>query len=145
MRPVWLYLVMLCALPVCLSACTDNVPNSATDLEASSSGNAASGDGPSRKMPALPQKITPQAFAPGLADDAAHPADRSPSGKVLQNDPSAPITTPLCGRALQEANQSAARVFAGSVTLSSSCPRNACFDPLTGTFIAADGQRSICR
>lgn len=86
-------------------------------------------------------KIPPQDFAPGLAAGA----EPLPAISAVQNDPSAPANTPLCGVALQEANHAANAVYPQPKALPSSCPRNACFDALTGTFIAADGQRSVCR
>ncbi|QDH17453.1 hypothetical protein [Swingsia samuiensis] len=86
-------------------------------------------------------KIPVQNFAPGLADEVATTAPQQPL-----NDPSAPLTTPLCGTALHEVNQVGAIIYPqGLATTTSSCAQNACFEPLTGTFIAADGNRSVCR
>ncbi|QDH25350.1 hypothetical protein D5366_09150 [Neokomagataea tanensis] len=91
--------------------------------------------------PATQQKIPPQDFAPGMVTGS----EPLPDANTVQNDPSAPVTTPLCGTAAKESNQAAAIVYPQPKALPSSCPRNACFDPLTGTFIAATGQRSVCR
>lgn len=120
MRPFWLSLVVLPLLAAC------------AEQPAAPAQTAA-------QAPA--QKIPPQDFAPGLAEEAPHTGQ-----KVLLNDPSAPTNTPLCGTALHEANQAGAAVYAqGLASTASSCPQNACFEPLTGTFIAADGNKSVCR
>ncbi|AQS90055.1 hypothetical protein A0U94_02730 [Gluconobacter albidus] len=90
--------------------------------------------------PASQAKIPPQDFAPGLAEEA--PEDGK---KKLFNDPSAPLNTPLCGTALQEQARAGAALYPQSLASTSSCPRNACFQPLTGTYIAATGAQSVCR
>ncbi|EHH69118.1 hypothetical protein GMO_04250 [Gluconobacter morbifer G707] len=87
-------------------------------------------------------KIPPQDFAPGLADET--PVEGN-GKKQLFNDPSAPLNTPLCGSALQEAAQAGAAIYPQGLATPSNCPRNACFEPLTGTYIAATGNRSVCR
>lgn len=86
-------------------------------------------------------KIPPQDFAPGLAAPEPPPAN----GAQLTNDPSAPLDTPLCGSALREAAQAGSAIYDSALVSGSACTRNACFEPLTGTFIAADGSRSVCR
>ncbi|MFT8989788.1 MAG: hypothetical protein ABF959_05635 [Gluconobacter albidus] len=90
--------------------------------------------------PASQTRIPPQDFAPGLAEEA--PEDGK---KKLFNDPSAPLNTPLCGTALQEQARAGAALYPQSLASTSSCPRNACFQPLTGTYIAATGAQSVCR
>ena len=64
---------------------------------------------------------------------------------VLVNDPSAPADTPLCGHAAREANAIGATIHPDITPLRSSCAANACFDPQTGTYIGADGNRHVCR
>ncbi|MBS1064649.1 hypothetical protein [Gluconobacter kondonii] len=119
MRSFWLSLV---ALPL-LAACAEQ-PTA-----------------PARPAAAATQaRIPPQDFAPGLAEEA--PEDGK---KKLFNDPSAPLNTPLCGSALQEQAQAGAALYPQSLASTSSCPRNACFQPLTGTYIAANGAQSVCR
>lgn len=91
---------------------------------------------------------------------AEHPAIQSfagaPSGggggdvsysaqQTKTNLPSAPVDTPLCGSALHEQASTGAEVYGRSLATGSSCTRNACFQPLTGTFIAQDGNNSVCR
>ncbi|WP_229707258.1 hypothetical protein [Bombella mellum] len=89
---------------------------------------------------------------------AQHPAIQSfagaPSGggsdgaysqQTKTNLPSAPVDTPLCGTALHEQAATGAGVYGSSLATGSSCTRNACFQPLTGTFIAQDGSNSVCR
>ncbi|MQR98905.1 hypothetical protein [Gluconobacter aidae] len=119
MRSFWLSLV---ALPI-LAACAQQ---------------------PARPVrtagPVTHAKIPPQDFAPGLVDET--PEDGK---KKLFNDPSAPLDTPLCGSALQEQARTGAAVYPQSLASTSSCPRNACFQPLTGTYIAATGAQSVCR
>lgn len=85
-------------------------------------------------------KIPSQDFAPGLAEETP-PANEA----QLTNDPSAPANTPLCGSAQQEANAAGTGIYSNGVASGGSCARNACFEPLTGTFIAATGRRSVCR
>ncbi|MFT8950860.1 MULTISPECIES: hypothetical protein [unclassified Gluconobacter] len=121
MRSFWLSLVVLPLLAAC------------AEQPSATSSHAA--------VQAPAQKIPPQDFAPGLAEEA--PAD---GHKVLLNDPSAPSNTPLCGTAQREANLAGSALYAqGLATTTSSCPQNACFEPLTGTFIAANGNKSVCR
>ncbi|RFD19392.1 hypothetical protein DY926_11600 [Komagataeibacter melaceti] len=90
---------------------------------------------------ATPGRIPPQGFAPGLTGEETAP----PSGIVLTNDPSAPADTPLCGHAAREANSLGAMVHPDITPTVSSCAANACFDAQTGTYIAADGSRRVCR
>ncbi|GAB6967532.1 hypothetical protein JCM25156A_15690 [Komagataeibacter kakiaceti JCM 25156] len=90
---------------------------------------------------AAPGRIPPQGFAPGLTGEEGAP----PSGIVLTNDPSAPADTPLCGHAAREANSIGAMVHPDITPVVSSCAANACFDAQTGTYIASDGSRRVCR
>lgn len=71
--------------------------------------------------------------------------DVAPSDRTKTNLPSAPVNTPLCGTALHEQARTGAGVYSRSLTVGNSCARNACFQPLTGTFIAQDGNNSVCR
>ncbi|GBQ37191.1 hypothetical protein CFR79_11495 [Komagataeibacter saccharivorans] len=89
----------------------------------------------------VPGRIPPQGFAPGLTGEEGAP----PPGVVLTNDPSAPADTPLCGHAVREANSIGATVHPDITPVVSSCAANACFDAQTGTYIAADGSRRVCR
>jgi len=119
MRSFWLSLVALPLLAACAELHT----------------------APARPAAATTQaRIPPQDFAPGLAEEA--PEDGK---KKLFNDPSAPLNTPLCGSALQEQAQAGAALYPQSLASTSSCPRNACFQPMTGTYIAATGAQSVCR
>ncbi|MBF0857644.1 hypothetical protein [Gluconobacter vitians] len=90
--------------------------------------------------PPTQARIPPQDFAPGLVEETSEDGK-----KKLFNDPSAPLNTPLCGAALQEQAQAAGAIYPQSLASTSSCPRNACFQPLTGTYIAATGAQSVCR
>lgn len=83
---------------------------------------------------ATPVALPPPAVA---ATGAAEP--------VLVNDPSAPADTPLCGHAAREANAIGATIHPDITPARSSCAANACFDPQTGTYIGADGNRHVCR
>lgn len=69
----------------------------------------------------------------------------SSSQQTKTNLPSAPVDTPLCGSALHEQASTGAQVYGSSLATGNSCTRNACFQPLTGTFIAQDGSNSVCR
>jgi len=94
-------------------------------------------------------RIPPQDFAPGTAEDGASssspPSSAASQTVALVNDPSAPVDTPVCGAAARGANAIDASIYPQSLTAGGACARNACFSPLTGTFIAADGSRSVCR
>jgi BA14K-like protein len=90
---------------------------------------------------AAPGRRPPLQFAPGTVVETPPPADEA----QLVNDPSAPTGTPLCGAAAQEAMAMAAKVNPAPLASGNSCVASACFDPLTGTYIGADGQRHICR
>ncbi|AOX21282.1 hypothetical protein [Kozakia baliensis] len=96
---------------------------------------------PSQSVAARPHaKIPPQDFAPGLAEETP-PANEA----QLVNDPSAPLNTPLCGTALREAAQTGTGIYSNGLAAGNPCTQNACFQPLTGTFISASGARSVCR
>jgi hypothetical protein len=81
----------------------------------------------------------PGAFAPPTValDENGKP--------ILFNDPSAPPDTPLCGREAQEANAIGDAVQGARVAASGVCAAFACYDPLTATYIGADGYRHVCR
>ncbi|GBQ89481.1 hypothetical protein AA13595_2654 [Gluconacetobacter johannae DSM 13595] len=83
----------------------------------------------------------PLQFAPGTVVEAPPPANEA----QLVNDPSAPLNTPLCGAAAREAVAAGARLNPAPLTSGNSCVAGACFDPLTGTYIGADGHRHVCR
>lgn len=61
------------------------------------------------------------------------------------NDASAPIDTPLCGIAARESNAMESANYQSPFRVDNHCVKNACFSPLTGSFIASTGYRSICR
>ncbi|MCX5613813.1 hypothetical protein [Bombella saccharophila] len=67
------------------------------------------------------------------------------SERVKLNLPSAPADTPLCGTALHEQASTGEAIYNGGLMTGNSCTRNACFQPLTGTFIAQNGTNSVCR
>lgn len=95
---------------------------------------------PSQSAAQIPTRQPSQDFAPGMTAETP-PANEA----LLTNDPSAPQSTPLCGAVQQETNRMGAKVFGDGLASGSACPQNACFDPLTGTYIAASGARSVCR
>lgn len=84
------------------------------------------------------------AFPP--ADEQAPASATDQAGTPLtQNDPSAPLDTPLCGRAARERNQIGAALEPDVVAAAGACAQTACFDPATDTFIGADGFRHVCQ
>ncbi|WRH89281.1 hypothetical protein QN315_06665 [Nguyenibacter sp. L1] len=83
----------------------------------------------------------PLQFAPGVTGEEPPPANAA----QLVNDPSAPADTPLCGAAAREDMAVAARINPAPLASGNSCVMSACFEPLTGTYIGADGNRHICR
>nr|WP_237442418.1 hypothetical protein [Saccharibacter sp. 17.LH.SD] len=84
---------------------------------------------------------TAQNFAPSAVQDTP----RGLTDKEKMNVPSAPLDTPICGSALHEQAQTGAALYSRSLTSGNSCTQNACFQPLTGTFIAQNGNNSVCR
>ena len=94
----------------------------------------------SRPVTQAQTRLPPQDFAPGMTTETP-PANAA----QLLNDPSAPVNTPLCGAVQQETNRMGGQVFSDGLASGSSCPQNACFNPLTGTYIAATGAPSVCR
>ncbi|WP_242006295.1 hypothetical protein [Acetobacter estunensis] len=87
-----------------------------------------------------PGRIPPQVFPPGTVTESA-----PPSGVKLVNDPSAPLTTPLCGASAQEANAMGQALYPQPSRTGGDCTQNACFDPATQTYIASDNTRRVCR
>ncbi|MCW4583291.1 BA14K family protein [Gluconacetobacter entanii] len=83
--------------------------------------------------------------APVASPPPAAAAATGTAEPVLVNDPSAPADTPLCGHAAREANAIGATIHPDITPERSSCAANACFDPQTGTYIGADGNRHVCR
>ena len=106
---------------------------------------------PPKSVQPVPVVARPAVAAPG-AQPAAPPAvagmGAAPDadGKpVLFNDPPARPDTPLCGRQAQEANAIGASLQGPRVAASGICAGFACYDPLTATYIGADGYRHVCR
>ncbi|AQU87782.1 hypothetical protein B0W47_10170 [Komagataeibacter nataicola] len=111
-----------------LGACTHDAPHTPAPRTAA-------------RPAATPGRIPPQDFAPGLTGEESAP----PASATLTNDPSAPADTPLCGHAAREANAMSATIHPEVTPTASTCAANACFDAQTGTYIAADGSRRVCR
>ena len=96
--------------------------------------------------PAVPKPARPFVvrIAPPPTASAAAIASDDNGRPVLFNDPSAPPDTPLCGRQAREANADAAALQDG-MAASGVCAAFACYDPLTATYVGADGYRHVCR
>ena len=92
--------------------------------------------------PTPPARRPPQTFAPALSASAEA---ANPNESTLTNDPSAPVDTPLCGTAAREGMAMAVQNYPQPLAVGSSCTQNACFNTQTGTYIAADGTRRVCR
>ena len=96
---------------------------------------------------------TPAAVAPGQPRVLAVPAQTPPpavtldeAGKpVLFNDPPAPPGTPLCGSAAQQADAIGFALQGARVAATGICASFTCYDPLTATYLGADGYRHVCR
>lgn len=86
-----------------------------------------------------------QHTAQGFAAESQQMSLGTTEDHSKSNVPSAPLTTPLCGAALREQAQSGAAVYTQGLTSGSSCTQNACFQPLTGTYITQNGTNSVCR
>lgn len=91
-------------------------------------------------QPQAPQKTSAPGFAPGMVSDTP-----SANESQLQNDPSAPLNTPLCGTAAREAQSMGVQNYPQPLAVGNSCTQNACFNTQTGTYIAADGSARVCR
>lgn len=66
-----------------------------------------------------------------------------PDASVM--DPSAPLNTPLCGTAARENMAMGVQNYPQPLSSGNSCVQNACFDTQTGTYIASDGTKRVCR
>ncbi len=64
---------------------------------------------------------------------------------ILFNDPPAPPDTPLCGREARERNAIGSQIQGARVASSGICASFACYDPLTATYLGADGYTHVCR
>ncbi|WP_428394708.1 hypothetical protein [Lichenicoccus sp.] len=68
------------------------------------------------------------------------------NGKPIPfNDPPAPPDTPLCGRQARETNAIGASLLAPRLAATGICASFTCYDPLTATYLGADGDRHVCR
>jgi hypothetical protein len=93
-----------------------------------------------------PNVATPATPPPGPGPVTPEPAAVDEHGKpILFNDPSAPPDTPLCGHEAREANAIGDALQGARVPASGLCAGFACYDPLTATYIGADGYRHVCR
>lgn len=88
-----------------------------------------------------PSRYTAQGFAAETQAVSSGAVGDRPKSNV----PSAPLNTPLCGAALREQAQAGAGLYTQGLTSSNTCTQNACFQPLTGTYITQDGNNSVCR
>ncbi len=96
--------------------------------------------------PAATAPGTTPGMAPGAAGPGQEAAGLDASGKpVLFNDPPAPPDTSLCGRQAREANAIGVTLQGPRVAASGICASFACYDPLTATYVGADGYRHVCR
>ncbi len=95
----------------------------------------------------LPEPAPPEPPPPTPAPGAPAPADNAAAGQPpeRENDPSAPLDTPLCGRAEREAIAASTAVSPEVIPAAGACAETACFDPLTDTYIGADGARHVCQ
>ena len=95
---------------------------------------------------ARPPAFKIQGFLPESPPAPAPAGDEAAAANPLRaNDPSAPPDTPLCGTAAREANAAAAALSPAIEAAGGACLSTACFDPLTDTFIGADGFRHVCQ
>lgn len=99
---------------------------------------------PATARAAATAPVNPPAAAPGVAAGAQTAADAD-SKPILFNDPPARPDTALCGRQAQEVNAIGAMLQGPRVAASGICASFACYDPLTATYIGADGYRHVCR
>ena len=89
----------------------------------------------------LPEQPPP----PGTADTATGAgADQAPV-QARENDPSAPLDTPLCGSAARETIAMDTAISPDVMASAGSCAATACYDPLTDTYLGADGAHHVCQ
>ncbi|TLU74270.1 hypothetical protein [Lichenicoccus roseus] len=93
----------------------------------------------STPVPTLNPNTSP---GPGIPPSASLDENGHP---ILFNDPPASPDTPLCGREARERNAIGAQIQAARVASSGVCSSFACYDPLTATYIGADGYTHVCR
>ncbi|QHI95277.1 hypothetical protein GT348_02410 [Aristophania vespae] len=87
------------------------------------------------------RRVTQQSFAPDMVASSGI----SSTNRTKYNLPSAPVTTPLCGNALHEQAQTGEKIYGQSLMSGNNCALNACFQPLTGTYISESGNPTVCR
>ncbi len=116
-----------------LAGCEDQAP---TTTEASAPAH-----------PRIPiQQFLPDSAPPPGTQAASVPAEaQAPGTEARSNDPSAPLDTPLCGRAAREEIATAGAISPAVMADAGECAATACFDPLTDTYIGADGARHVCQ
>lgn len=73
------------------------------------------------------------------------PVPTDGTAQAEANPPSAPLDTALCGVALREQAATGAALFDKGLKSGNNCTKNACFQPLTGTYIAQSGMNNVCR
>ncbi len=107
---------------------------------------SAPGAVPQASAPARPPAFKVQSFLPDERSAVTAGAGE-PSGAETErvNDPSAAPDTPLCDRAARERVVAAEAVSPFVMASGSACLATACFDPLTSTYIGADGYRHVCQ
>ncbi|MDF7674336.1 hypothetical protein PT277_02935 [Acetobacteraceae bacterium ESL0709] len=92
----------------------------------------------------MEQAARSQSFAPSMV--ASDYGSNYPSSRRTKyNMPSAPLNTPLCGSSLQEQALTGQGIYSQSLSSGNNCALNACFQPLTGTYIAQTGNAVVCR
>lgn len=100
---------------------------------------------------ALKATTSPPASAFNFGNPVNAPVTPPPSvqtgahGEQLSDDPSAPADTPLCGAQAREINATGAALAPDIAAAAGACATYACYDPLTATYIGADGARHVCR
>ncbi len=120
-----------------LGACADETATTTT----------AASTPPHPKIP-IQQFLPDNTPPPGTTAAPAAPADNggaAPEQAARVNDPSAPLETPLCGRAARDTIAAGAAVSPAVIPGAGACDQTACFDPLTDTYIGADGWRHVCQ
>lgn len=90
-----------------------------------------------------PPRYPIQSFAPEQSSSPLGETPSSPTDRT--NDPSASADTPLCGREAREAVAAAVAISPAVMSGGGACTQTACFDPLTDTYIGADGYTHVCQ
>ena len=113
--------------------------------EADSTTTTAATSAPAHPRVPIQQFLPEQAPSPETATSATPGSTDQVPEQARENDPSAPLDTPLCGRAAREEIAIDTAISPAVMAAAGSCAATACYDPLTDTYLGADGAHHVCQ